>query len=306
MKVGSREYRGEGDYQRVRELLIESYAITRKLYNWGLDRWDAWRFGAHAREEIQGIRRWEADVHLWETDAGKLVGVVNPEDRNDVFLQIHPHYRYLEEEMLDWAERHHQAIKPQDATSWPLNVFVYEYDQERASLLARRRYKDLGPAGCIRRCSLDKPIPEGRLPAGYAIRNLCGEDEADMEQQAAVTNKVFDTRFTAETIRVLQDAPTHRQDLDLAVVAPDGTFASFCTVWFDEANRIGTFEPVGTHPAHRRRGLAKAVMCEALRRLKALGTTMAYVGTGYNSPANHLYRSVGFTDSDVACHWQND
>ena len=35
--IRSREYRGEADYQRVRELLMESYAITGTLHNWGID-----------------------------------------------------------------------------------------------------------------------------------------------------------------------------------------------------------------------------------------------------------------------------
>jgi mycothiol synthase len=70
--------------------------------------------------------------------------------------------------------------------------------------------------------------------------------------------------------------------------------------------RIGMFEPVGTHPAHRRRGLGKAVMVEGLWRLQALGAIVAYVGVGTGVAANRLYESVGFTDYDVECCWQKD
>jgi hypothetical protein len=62
------------------------------------------------------------------------------------------------------------------------------------------------------------------------------------------TNRVFNVGFTAETICLLHDVPTYREDL-----------------------------PVGTHPAHRRRGLAQAMMVQGLR-LKSLGATTAYVG----------------------------
>jgi len=75
-----------------------------------------------------------------------------------------------------------------------------------------------------------------------------------MEEWAAVIGAAFDSELnTAERCRVWLDAPT--QHLDLVAVAPDGAFTSFCIAWFDEQNRIGMFERVGTHPAHSQRGL---------------------------------------------------
>jgi ribosomal protein S18 acetylase RimI-like enzyme len=100
----------------------------------------------------------------------------------------------------------------------------------------------------------------------------------------------------------VQRAPLYRRDLDLVAVAPGGEFASFCTVWFDDVNRMGVFEPVGTAPAHQRRGLGKAVMCEGLRRLKHLGATLATVGS-YSNEAGALYASLGFTEYDLLERW---
>ena len=88
----------------------------------------------------------------------------------------------------------------------------------------------------------------------------------------------------------------------IVAVAPNGEFASFCTVWFDDVNRTGAFEPVGTAPEHQRRGLGKAVMCEGLRRLKRMGATMAYVGS-YSPAAHAFYSSVGFTEYDLSFPW---
>lgn len=302
MTVKSREYLGGEDYQRIRELLIESYAITRRNHNWHIARLDAFRFGRYGYQEISGERAWEADFRLWETECGKLVGILHPEARSNIFFEVHPHYRYIEEEMLDWAEQHHSETRPQDTERWPLNTFVCEYDEERATLLARRGYRNLGPCGVDLSRSLDEPIPDVTLPEGYVIRALRREDDADVAHRTAVTNLVFNVNFTSESMRVRMGAPTPQGDL--VVVAPDGTFASFCTIWFDEVNRVGAFEPVGTHPDYRRRGLAQAMMAEGLRRLKAWGATTAVVGTGYSSPANRLYESVGFTTTDTHYHWQ--
>ena len=88
-------------------------------------------------------------------------------------------------------------------------------------------------------------------------------------------------------------------------VAPNGGFASFCTLWFDDVTRSAYVEPVGTAPEHRRRGLGKAVICEGLRRIERLGATMAFVGS-YEEPAHTLYASLGFTRYDLSEPWKKE
>jgi ribosomal protein S18 acetylase RimI-like enzyme len=89
----------------------------------------------------------------------------------------------------------------------------------------------------------------------------------------------------------------YRPDLDCVVEAPDGSFAAYVLCWYDDVNRVGEFEPVGTHQSHRRRGLGSAVCRFALRRLQEEGASHAVV---YASPredqrqASALYESVGF------------
>ena len=104
--------------------------------------------------------------------------------------------------------------------------------------------------------------------------------------------------------RVWLRTPTRH--LDLVAVAPDGAFSSFCVAWFEEENRIGALEPVGTHPAHRQRGLGKAVVSERLRWLQARGANMVYVGTSLHAAPNRLYESVGFSEFDAEFGWRKD
>ncbi|WP_141651580.1 GNAT family N-acetyltransferase [Paenibacillus sp. Mc5Re-14] len=47
--------------------------------------------------------------------------------------------------------------------------------------------------------------------------------------------------------------------------------ASFTTLWYDELNKIGILEPVGTIPKYRKIGLGKAVIYEAIKRVKDKG-----------------------------------
>ena len=67
--------------------------------------------------------------------------------------------------------------------------------------------------------------------------------------------------------------------------------------WLDEKNRVGLLEPVGSAPAHRRRGLARAATLAVLHALRDAGAVSAVVrprgDEAYPTPAR-LYRSLGF------------
>ena len=303
--IQDRPYRGEADYQRVRHLLVESYRISGTMHNWSLDCWDWFRYNTKVFEEIADAPSWEEDVRLWETEEGRLVGAVLL-DGPELTLQVHPLCRQIEEEMLDWAEQHHQAGRPGGAGSWPLSTWVFDYDRERQALLEGRGYSNLGHDGTMRRRSAEIPFPEHGLPQGYALRALADGDREDLAKRAAIANNAFGiTKHTAETIQTLQKAPTYRPDLDLVVVGPDGNFAAYCVVWWDEANRIGIFGPVGTHPAHGRQGLGKAMMREGLALLDGLKAKMAYVHCDLDEAPNRLYESVGFRECGRLYHWQH-
>ena len=99
-------------------------------------------------------------------------------------------------------------------------------------------------------------------------------------------------------------APSFCPDIDLVAVAPDGTFASYVGVPFDDVNRRGIFEPVCTHPDHRRHGLAQALMQEGLLRLRARGAADVIVETGDMEAANALYASLGFTEAHRGYVWK--
>jgi ribosomal protein S18 acetylase RimI-like enzyme len=79
--------------------------------------------------------------------------------------------------------------------------------------------------------------------------------------------------------------------------APDGSFAAYALCWYDDANRVGEFEPVGTHPNRRRRGRGAPVCRYALHRLQEAGAKQAIVyasGREDQRQASALYESVGF------------
>jgi len=80
--------------------------------------------------------------------------------------------------------------------------------------------------------------------------------------------------------------------LDLVAVAPDGTLAAYVGMPYDASNRLGSFEPVCTHPDHRRRRLACVLMLEGIRRLRSIGAIEAMVFQEvWNRPLDRMIRS---------------
>ncbi len=304
MKLTVRAYQSERDYWRIREFLREVFRINdpREL-SWQAYRFDYWRW--HGVENM-GHGPLETRVFIWETTDARIAAVLNPERKQDACLQIHPDLRTpeLEEEMLIVAEKH---------LGWPdaegrnrVQVWAHAEDGLRRRILLRRGYGRGGQPEYQRRRPVSIVVPDTHIAAGYTVRPL-GDvqelpDRSLLSWRAFHPNEPDDCYEGWEWYRNIQRAPLYRRDLDIVAVAPDGKFAAFCTVWFDDATRTGAFEPVGTGPDHQRRGLGRAVMYEGLRRLKRLGAKMAYVGS-YSPGAHALYASAGFTEYDVSEPW---
>src|SRR5207302_10051908 len=97
----------------------------------------------------------------------------------------------------------------------------------------------------------------------------------------------------------VRQTAAYRGDLHVLVEAPDGTMAASAILWLDEVNETVEFEPVGTHPGHRRLGLGRAMMLHGLHRARAAGArhaTVACYGAPGRPSARGLYYGVGFRE----------
>jgi GNAT superfamily N-acetyltransferase len=267
-------------------------------------RLDYWRW--HVIENCGICDPLEQVTFLWETGERQLAAVLNPEGRGEAWLQVHPGLRTaeLEEEMVALAEERLASTTAEGRQK--LTVWASEHDDLRQEILTRRGYlKGKWPDHKHTR-SLDVPILPAPAAKGYAVRSLGDEEELParswLSWLAFHPNEPDEDYEGWEWYRNIQRMPQYRRDLDIVAVAEDGELASFCTLWYDDVTRSGYFEPVGTAPAHQRRGLGKAVMCEALRRLRRMGGTQATVG-GFTTAANALYGSVMGTDVDLIERW---
>ena len=138
-------------------------------------------------------------------------------------------------------------------------------------------------------------VPHPVLPAGFRFRTAAeaGPDAAVRAHVAAWAP----TSYTAASYEGLRQAPGYRGDLHILVEAPDGTMACSAIMWLDELNETVEFEPVGTHPGYRRRGLASALLRHGMHLAREAGATHATVACmGTPTQARDLYYSVGFRE----------
>ena len=295
MSPTQRFFEGETDYAAMRVLLIDSYALVGPHAYMTVGDLDWWRYTLE--DETAFMPR----VALWCEDS-RLVGFAWP-GKGNADIIVHPQARNAEAAMLAWSEAH-LAAPPTEGEPAQLVTWSFASDQRRQELLAGRGYVRTGEYYVWHEYDLAGAVPAPGLPPGYGLRHVQGEQE--IEARVAVHRAAFHpSRMTAAKHRAVMASPTYRPELDLVITAPDGSFAAFCITWFDATNRVGLFEPVGCHPAHRRRGLATAVMHEGLRRLHALGAQRAHVlAWGEKGGGAQLYPSAGFAVIDRIEGWR--
>jgi len=103
MASQSRPYRDEGDYRRLRDLLIETHSMSVPPLNRHVGDLDWWLF-RNGFDRIAGSR-------VWEDESGKLIGLAWP-DGDEVNLFVHPERREMEAEMIRWAEQRRRRARP--------------------------------------------------------------------------------------------------------------------------------------------------------------------------------------------------
>ena len=296
---------------------MKTFSLTEKPINWKLERWNyACCFitpmlvtegigGPDLQAVDEAVRLWNEITGVWESEAGEIIGVVNIEHAHknhsgwgEAFLQRHPNYDFILPEMLVYAEEHLR-----NRERGLVYIPIYDYDEALIAAVQERGYQRNEEYNLWDSVySVQNEIPVPRLSEGYQLRSMA-DDESEIDYRRKAFGLAFNhpepkdwpSRFSYEG---LQRASDYQKELDIYVVAPDGDYVAFCISWWDEGNRIASLEPVGTAPDHRRKGLARAVVLEAIHRVATLGADRVFVGSD-----QEFYLSLGFELAFPAHHW---
>ncbi len=242
------------------------------------------------------------DVRIWKKNDGTVCGFALVDlSVWGLFYLISPSEEggELEQEMLSWACNRASHISRGESITLRCRR-VREDNSKRISSLERQGFRcDTDRQGLRMVRRLDLPLDEPLIPQGFKIRHLSGPD--DIDAYVALVNSAIPKATSVEAHQRWIETPEYIPELDLIAVADDGTFAAFCQSYYDplelarSMRKEGWTDPIGTAPAYRKKGLARAIVLEALWSLKSKGIEDAVLGVaGSNKAARKLYESIGY------------
>lgn len=256
--------------------------------------------------ELLALDEVQNNTRLWFDREQGLVGFALVDQYNNLLLEVlpQPDSTGLEAQMVAWgAACVSRAAAP--GQSCTLDASCREDDPQRIAMLERNGFVRQEGRSLRMTRSLTEPIPAPRLPRGFSMRRVMGEQEAqalvDLHRAAFGTHNMT----LAERLAMMR-VPDYDPELDLVVVSPEGRLAGYCMCSISrEENALsgrkeGCTDPVAVHPDFQRRGLAKALLLAGLLLLKQHGMDSAVLGTsGENSAMQRAAKGVGFVVSST-------
>jgi GNAT superfamily N-acetyltransferase len=279
----------EKQFADMRQLIIESYSTYKWPRNWLIGRMEDWKFGGNSIRLKENPDFFRDNARLWRDEGGRMAGIsVSEYGKNSIHMQVHPECQGIERVMISWIIDVWAKNKAQ------LEMYVFTSDQPRKEILAEFGFEDDSEAGWMREYDLGKALDDVPLAPGFRIERL--SENGNYESLLNAVNAAFNRprKLTMQWLETkLFMAPSLSEEWQFSAVAPDGEHASFCFAWIDRENRIAEIDPIGTDPKYQKKGLAKAVVVECLRRLRDEGIRLAYIASGpEHLPSNKLYESL--------------
>ena len=216
------------------------------------------------------------------------------------------------EALVAWGEgrsREVAATVPTERKAWYMG-YVFDGDEELERVLQAGGYEPIRWDAEMLRPTMDALPAVPDLPDGYAIRPVRTED---MPAVVAMTVEAFKEHWgeTEETEDELADwTENPRFDIDLLSVVWHGdepaAVVSVEVQDYHDGAPIACVDGVATHPGHRRLGLARTALADALHRIDARGLPRAYLGvdTDNHNRAFALYEDAGFHKVSGSTSWR--
>ena len=271
----------KNDYEAVCDFLIELNRKNRHHINWN---WGRFEWMIKHPEFDESLM---SSIGLW-TAGDRVVGAaIYDMYFGEAFVGVLPEYIALYPEILEYAYR---ELKDENG----LGIAICDDCTDEINAAKTAGFEAAEQTETVMRLDLDEELladlPDGLqfaqldlVKEPYAFQWLLwqgfdhGSDKAEFERDGNVFPEIPEFRKHFDST------------LSIAAKAGDGEYVSYCCLWYSGKTDYAYVEPACTVPSYRGKGVAKAVIYEALNRARSLGAKRAYVLT--DMP---FYEKLGF------------
>jgi ribosomal protein S18 acetylase RimI-like enzyme len=220
--------------------------------------------------------------------------------------RVHPRYRGMEigSALLEWSEKRIRELAAEQGVPKPMfGANASSTEVTATQLLLDHNYQVVWNLSQMEFAQFDELAPS-TLPDALEIRTA-KPDEAETLWRAELEAWVHDNSFgrpTHDEAEILELRSNIERSGQYWKIAWDGERVA-AQVWcslhdFDDGTRVMHIDEVHTLPPYRRRGIARALLVEALRQCEALKVNFARLHTDANNGrgAKSLYTQIGFRE----------
>ena len=280
------------DYEAVCGFLIELNRENQNHINWNWGRFE-WMM-----EHPEFDKSLTESIGLW-MDGEEVVGAaIYDMYFGEAFCGVLPEYETLYPEILDYAYR---ELRDDNG----LGIAICDESAKELEAAKQAGFSLAEQTETIMSIKLDNAFPV-QLPDHFCITELDPTREPYAFQWLLWQGFDHGTDKAAfeKDGDIIIEIPVFRKHFDptLSIAAKNGggEYVSYCCLWYSGKTDYAYVEPVCTVPRHRGKGLAKAVVYEALNRARSLGAKKAYVLS--DMP---FYEKLGFRkDKHFTFYWK--
>ncbi|MBN2627877.1 MAG: GNAT family N-acetyltransferase [Spirochaetales bacterium] len=279
------------DFLMVRDFLMDINRNDLHFSDFTWERWE-WIFSLPYMDQSR-----LSSMGLWEEEKGLVALAAYEESPGRAYFVIRPGYGYLKEEMLSFAE---QSLSHEGC----LKICLHNGDEDFQRIARRAGYCPTDEREGIAVFDVADSSGGYSLPEGFRVISFA--EEYDWKKYNRVLWNGFghegeppETREQRIMREISLSGPHSDPSLKIAVVAPDGNYASFCGMWHEEGTGFCFVEPVATDPLYRRMGCGKAAVLEGIARCARRGAWQALVGS-----EQLFYYRIGFRPLPAYTFWE--
>ncbi len=279
-------------FEAVRRFLIELNAENRTHINWNWARWEWMYF--HPEFD----RASENTIGLWYNGEELVGAAIYDYYFGEAFFAAKAGHERLEAAIADYMT---EVFSDENG----LGVAVNDNDSRTALLLKERGFSVHEQTENILELSLGGMELASELSDGISFADA--DIRSDVYKHHKLLWKGFDhdgeppaDEKTMLRQKEMLSAPDMNARLHVAAKNRDNEYVAYCGVWYDTQTDYAYIEPVCTVPHYRGKGVAKAVLFEALKRAYELGAVKAYVISEMD-----FYKRLGFEQhSHYTFYWR--